>query len=554
MLIAITSSMVRLKLMKKVKKPSLARASGAVSAITMLSRVLGLVRDRVIATYFGAGMATDAFFVAFKIPNLLRRLVAEGSLATAFVPVFTDEKQRSEEDAKKALSSILGFSLTLTISLSIIGVIFSHELASFFSPGFSQNPAKSQLAGELTRLMFPYIILVSLLALSSSLLNVLGYFAIPASGPAILNIVMISSVLVSSYLDNTPVKTLAIAVLIGGALGLIPQWLLLKRAGYSLKPSNPFKSAAVKKLFGLMLPSILSASLYQIMIFINTVLASFLVEKSVSWLFFADRLVQFPLGVFSLAIATAVLPSFSKHASEKNFTSLTEQLNAALRWMTFITVPATFGLIALSEELISAIYEGGKFTALDTQQTAFALVAFSLGLWAVSCQSIIVRAFLSLKDTLTPAIVSSFTIGINIVLAICLMGPIVNPDRNGFMANSIENIQKLLPIIDYDHAGLALAGSLSSFFSLLVLVFFLRKLSLKLAPRELLKTLSQSLIASSLMYLLINFLNAQFDSGLISLVINVPIGILAFSLISLLIGSDEAKTCLEVAKKRLNIN
>ncbi|MCB0345512.1 MAG: murein biosynthesis integral membrane protein MurJ, partial [Bdellovibrionales bacterium] len=324
-----------------------ARATGVVSLMTLLSRILGLIRDMAIAGFFGAGRTTDAFFVAFKVPNLLRRLVAEGSLSTAFVPIFVEEREKSHEASREAVGAVTSFTICLTGFLTILGMIFAEEITLLFAPGFATEPEQVVLSSELLRLMFPYIVLVSALALAASILNSLGKFALPALAPALLNVVMIFAVFaVAPYLDE-PVFALAWAVLGGGILALLPQLMLLKKLGLELHFRNPLKSDAVRRLLKLMLPSILSASFYQFMVFINTLLASMLVEKSVSWLFYADRLFQFPLGVFSLAVATAVLPELSRHAARKNYTALNYQLTVALRWMTVVTIPATVGLMVL---------------------------------------------------------------------------------------------------------------------------------------------------------------------------------------------------------------
>ena len=528
-----------------------ARASGVVSGMTLVSRVLGMIRDITISTFFGAGTATDAFFVAFKVPNLLRRLVAEGSLATAFVPVFMEEKARSEDASKQAFAAVTSFTLLLTLILSALGIIYSDEITHFFAPGFGTGTDKTQLASSLMQLMFPYIILVSTLALASGVLNSLGHFAMPAFAPALLNIAMISGVFIFASQCDEPIYALAYSVLAGGVLALLPQIVLLWRLGYRFRLASPFGSPPVKKLCRLMLPTVFSASLYQVMVFINTLLASLLVERSVSWLFFADRVFQFPLGVFSIAVATAVLPTLSKHAADKNLKQVGTQLQNALAWITFITVPATVGLVILAEPIISVLFEHGRFTHEDTHQTASALVAYSIGLWSVSCQSIIVRAYLAQKNALFPSLVTCGSIALNILLAFLLMGA-PQSSSNGFFAEFITSVQAPFQVFHLGHVGLALAGSCSSFFSVIVLTASLSRVQLSVDLKRLASVLGKTFLASVVMGALLLLLQSAKLDMLTELVLGVLSGILVFGISALALRMNEASQVKIFILERLN--
>lgn len=532
------------------RKTGLARATGTVAALTLVSRVLGLLRDIIVAVYFGAGFATDAFFVAFKIPNLLRRLVAEGSLATAFVPIFTDNLSKSDESGREAFGSIASFTLLLTLTLSILGIYFSPEIADFFAPGFAQDPDKRELAASLLRIMFPYVVLVSLLALSSSALNALGVFAGPAAAPALLNVALIISVLTMRDYFEQPIDSLAWAVLAGGVLALIPQLILLAKRGFALKFLSPFGSPAVKELLTLMLPSVISASVYQIMVFINTLLASLLSEGSVSWLYYADRIFQFPLGVFSIALATAVLPSFSRLVSEGKDEAFAHQLSHTLSWVSFITIPASVGMIVLAQPLVSSFYEHGLFDSGSSKNTASALWAYAVGLWSISVHTVLVRAFLAKKNTTLPAVVACVSISLNILLACALMGPAVVEPSTRF-AELIVQAQQALAFFSLGHVGLALAGSLTTVLSAACLVLLLPRLGISLHFGVFSLALLRSLLASALMALSVSTVASMIDSSILTLVICVPLGALVYAAASFSLKSPELKETLTISSRFL---
>jgi len=537
------------------KHTSLMRSVYSVSALTLVSRILGLVRDRVMLSAFGTGLESDAFVVAFRIPNLLRRLVAEGSLAAAFVPVFTQRLREDPAQARKAFCAAASYTALLTTVITAVCMLYATEITEVFAPGFIAGSEKSILTTQLTQIMFPYVVLVSLLALSSGVLNSLGVFAIPAAAPALLNIATIVGVLTLKDSDSASIRIAAWSVLVGGMFALLPQLWKLSKLGFSLYPANPFGSEAVSQLLRLMLPSVVSASAYQLMIFVNTMLASMLAEGSSSYLFYADRVFQFPLGVFSLAIATAVLPQLSRHAADKNHTGMKESLIEALRWVTLINIPATAGLLLLGEPIVSVLFKTGATNEHGVHMIALALSAFSLGLWPISCQSVLIRAFIAKKKTTIPAIISVIAISANIVLAISLMGP-PNAGTDQILGQCVAWLYATMPLGQLGHVGLALAGTIASVLSLVMSYSLLSTVGIHLPLRPFLKPLASTILATLAMSAFIWGLLSMQLSDLALLCVGVPTSILIFGTLASVLGIPEARTltsritCL-VYKKRL---
>jgi len=430
---------------------NVSQAAGTVGFFTFLSRILGLIRDMTLARFFGSGMAADAFFVAFRIPNLLRRLFAEGSLTIAFIPVFTEYLSRkTKEDAFLLARVVLTLLSLVLVVLTLLGVLFSPWIVRIQAFGFGGFGAKYELTVLLTRIIFPYIFLISLVALFMGILNSLRHFAAPAAAPIFLNIGIISSILWISPNFSQPIIGVAIGVIIGGILqvGLQIPWIFKK--GVSLLPCWMPGHPAVKRIGLLMLPAIFGSAIYQFNQFMGTLLASFLAEGSVSWLYYADRLVQFPLGVFAIAVSTAALPSLSRQVAEKDFDQFRETLSHALRLVFFITIPSMVGMIIMGRLIIQVFFEGGAFDAFSTAMTARALFFYSIGLWAFSGIRVMISAFYSFQDTKTPVKVAAVTLVANLIFSLVFMGPL-------------------------KHAGLALALSSASALQFALLIFFLKR-------------------------------------------------------------------------------
>ncbi|MBW2172094.1 MAG: murein biosynthesis integral membrane protein MurJ [Deltaproteobacteria bacterium] len=448
------------------------KAAGVVSVATLLSRILGLVRDIVIAAFFGAGPAADAFFVAFRIPNLLRRLFAEGSLTISFIPVFAEYLLKRGRDEAFALARSSWWILTMTLAVvSVLGVLLSPLIVKIIAPGFISSPDKFELTVLLTRIMFPYIFFIGLVALAMGILNTLGHFAAPACSPALLSVAMVSSVLLISPHLEKPVLGLAFGVIIGGGLQLTLQIPFMIRKGFRLFVRGPLYHAAIKRIALLMTPAVFGAAVYQINIVVGTLLATLLPEGSVSYLYYADRMVQFPLGVFAIALATAVLPSLSKQAAMNDMEGLRSSFSYALRLVFFITIPAMTGLIILREPIISLLFQRGAFDATSSRLTAEAVLYYAVGLWAFSGVRIVVSAFYSLQDTKTPVKTAVVALLTNILLSILLMGPM-------------------------RHGGLALATSIASAVNLTLLILALRRRLGRIGAKGILESVLRSAVCA----------------------------------------------------------
>jgi putative peptidoglycan lipid II flippase len=429
----------------------IARAAGVVGLATMLSRIFGFIRDMVVAAFFGAGLATDAFFVAFRIPNLLRRLFAEGSLTVSFVPIFTEYlKKTSKKDAFELADIAFTALSIILVVVSLAGVLLSPLIVAVMAPGFIKNPAQFDLTVFLTRLMFPYIFFISLVALCMGILNSLRHFAAPALSPVVLNICMILAALMLRDFFQEPIVALAVGVMAGGILQLAMQWPFLIRMGIRLKPNFNLKHTGLRRISVLMLPAAFGAAIYQINIFVSTILASLLPSGSVSYLYYADRIVELPLGVFAIAVGTASLPSFSEQATGGHFEDMKKTISFSLRLILFITIPATVALIALRVPIISVLFQRGAFDVQATFLTAQALLYYAMGLWAFSVIRVIVSVFYSLQDTKSPMKAAIVALIVNVIFSVALMFPL-------------------------KHGGLALATSIASAVNVIMLSLVLRR-------------------------------------------------------------------------------
>lgn len=444
-----------------------------VGAYTLLSRILGFARDMVIAWFFGAGMISDAFFVAFRLPNLFRRLFGEGSLTIAFIPVFSAHlTTRGKPEAfAMARSALRVLSILLTVGV-IVGIIAAPLIIRVIAPGF--HGLQFSLTTALTRMMFPYIFLICLVALCMGILNALGHFAAPALAPVLLNLSIIISVFLLSPHMAEPVFSLAIGVLAGGLLQLVLQVpFLIQKEFYFWHPA-PLSHPALGRVGRLMLPSIFGSAVYQISILIGTLLASFLPEGSVSYLYYADRVVQFPLGIFAVSLSVAVLPGLSRQAAGNDMAGLKDTFAYAVKLVFFITIPATVGLIVLRRPIVDLLFQRGAFDSQSAAMTANALLCFAVGLCAFSAVRIVVSLFYALGDARTPVRIALVSITANIILGLGLMGPL-------------------------GHAGLALATSLSSLLNVGLLMRAMRTKIGGFGGKKIVESVMKSVLCSSFM-------------------------------------------------------
>lgn len=459
------------------EKKEISRATGIMGLATGLSRIAGLVRDMVVAALFGAGFATDAFFMAFTIPNLLRRFFAEGSLTAAFIPTFADVHHRQGVEEAKRLARICWTLLLLVMAaVVVVGIVASPWIVRVIGYGFGSVEGKLELTDFLNRLMFPYIFFVSLLALLTGILNVLGHYFMPAVSPLLLNLAMIVCAVLLAPFFSVPITALAIGVLLGGILQLTMQFPLLRRMGISLRPDFHFSHPAVGRITRLMLPGLVGVAIYQINMVVSRLLASFLPEGSVSYLYYGQRLFEFPQGIFVVSLAQAVLPAMSRQAALGNEEGLKESLRFALALIILVTLPAAAGLMLCSVPIYSLLFMGGAFSYNDVSQTALALLAYAPGLLFVGISRVVVPMFYARKNTRTPVWISFWTLLVNAGLGLLFMGPM-------------------------QHTGLALALTLSSVFNAMALVWALRRQIGRLGLRSVLNTFMRVLPGTLLMSL-----------------------------------------------------
>ncbi len=424
----------------QTKSEGLLRSSAVVGVMTMISRVLGLIRDVVVAGYFGASGASDAFFVAFKIPNFLRRLFAEGAFAQAFVPVLSEYRTQRDLDAVRLLVAKTAGSLgSVLLVVTFLGSVGSPLLAMLFAPGFYMSGSPSyDLAAEMLRITFPYLMLISLTAFAGAILNSYQRFAVPAFTPVLLNLCLIGSAVYLSPLFDPPIMALAWGVLMAGAVQLIFQMPFLARLRLLPMPQSGWKDEGVRRILRLMLPALFGVSVAQINLLLDTVLASFLQTGSVSWLYYSDRLAELPLGVFGIAIATVILPSLSRKHAEKSGEQFAQMLDWAVRMVLLIGLPAALALILLAEPLLTTLFHYGQMSDRDVEMAAMSLRAYGFGLLAFMLIKVLAPGYFSRQDTKTP-----------VKIAVKAM-----------VANMVFNLMLIVPLA---HAGLALATALSAF-------------------------------------------------------------------------------------------
>jgi len=429
---------------------NLLKAIATVSSMTLVSRILGLVRDLLIARIFGAGMATDAFFVAFRIPNLLRRLFAEGAFSQAFVPILAEYKNnRSSEQTRELIDHVTTLLGVALFAVTLIGVVAAPLIIFVSAPGFSTDPDKFALTIELLRITFPYIFFISLVALAGGILNTYSYFSVPAFTPVLLNLSFIGCALWLAPLMDPPVLALAWAVFIGGILQLafqIPFLLRLKRIP---RLRFDFRDSGAWRVLKLMGPAVFGVSIGQISLLINTIFASLLVTGSVSWLYYADRLMEFPAGLLGVALGTVILPSLSRHYAQNSTEEFSRLLDWGLRLTILLTLPAAVALALLATPLITTLFYYGAFTVEDVWMTREALIAYSVGLLGLILVKVLAPGFYARQNIKTPVKIAVMTL----------------------VATQLMNLAFIIPL---QHTGLALAIGLGACLNAGLLYYKLR--------------------------------------------------------------------------------
>jgi putative peptidoglycan lipid II flippase len=429
----------------------LLKSTGVVGGITLLSRITGLVRDVVFAYVMGSGLVADAFFVAFRIPNFFRRIFGEGAFSQAFVPVFAEYREKHSESEARAFTNHMAGRLGLILLLlTVVGIVAAPAVVVMIAPGFIDNPEQFALTVDALRITFPYLLFISLVAMSAGILNTCGYFAAPAATPVLLNFALIAAAFwIVPGLGNAAIG-LSLGVLIAGVMQLVFQVPFLKRAGYLPFPQLRPRNEGVSRVFRLMLPAIFSVSVAQINMVVNTLLASFLVTGSISWLYYSDRLMEFPLGVFGIALATVILPSLSRLHARGEPQVFSQLMDWSLRWVFLIGVPASVGLIALAGPMMTTLFQYGATTPDDVRMMSKSLIAFAVGLLGFVLVKVLAPGFFARQDTKTPMRVAVVAVTANIVLSLLLIIPLA-------------------------HVGLALAISLVAWINAGLLFRLLRK-------------------------------------------------------------------------------
>src|SRR3989339_1560142 len=461
--------------MKTQKK--LTHHAGKVAAGTMVSRILGYLRDMLVAHTFGAGFAADAFYAAYRIPNLFRRLLGEGALSASFIPVLSDYlHNKSREETQKFINSLFTVLTLILLALTALGIIFAPQLVNIIAYGFTSDPDKLALTIDLTRLMFPFLFFICLAALVLGVLNTLSSFFVPAVAPASLSVAEIGFILALAPLlsPDNQIKGLAISVIIGGLGQLVIQLPKMAKLGWKFGWNPDFSHPGLKRVGTLMIPSMIGLSVDQINSFVDTVCASFLIQGSITALYYSNRVMQLPLAIFGLALASAALPAMSKCVAEKNIDGLKETLNFSIRINTFVLVPAAAGLIAIGLPITQVLFERGNFSHHATLLTYSALIFYSLGLPAYATVKVLASSFYAFQETGTPVKVAAVAMVVNAVLNIVLMR---------FMGV----------------AGLALATAAASWVNAGILGYLLKKKIGPLGIRRIITTAVKTTLASAMM-------------------------------------------------------
>lgn len=431
------------------KRQSLLRSTSLVSMMTLISRLLGFARDMIVARTFGAHAGMDAFYIAFKIPNFMRRLFSEGAFSQAFVPVLAEyQKMRTMSEVRLFLARVAGSMSAVLTLVTVVGVFSAPVIIFIFAPGFGDDSSRSVLATEMLRLTFPYLMLISLTGMAGAILNTYGYFGVPAITPVFLNISMIGAAVYLSPRFEQPVVALAWGVLIAGVVQLLFQIPFLFHRKLLVKPRLMMRDPGVQRVMKLMVPALFGISIAQINLLIDTVFASFLKVGSVTWLFYTDRLADFPLGVFGVAIATVILPHLSRRHAEQSVEHFSQALDWGLRILVLIGVPAGLGLAVFSMPMIASCFTYGEFTVTDLLQTQKSMMTISLGIPAFMMVKILASGFYARQDIKTPVRIGVIAMVANTVMCAMFVYPLA-------------------------HAGLTLASALAGYVNCGALLFLL---------------------------------------------------------------------------------
>lgn len=511
------------------------KKAGSVGIMTAVSRVLGYFRDASLAWVLGAGLSMDAFAVAFRLANLFRRLVAEGAMSAAFVPVFVQFRTDHSKEELWQFARKFFYTLGLvTASIVVLEIALAPLIVRMMAPGFVHTAGKFELTVLLTRIMAPYLTFISLAAVLMGVLNSIGYFVIPALSPICYNLIIIAAALIFGRFSPEPVVGIAGAVLVGGFLQMFCQFPLAVKEGMNFKFGFSLRHEGIQKVGRLLLPSIFGIGIVQINLLVDSLMASLLREGSVSQLYYADRVMELVLGIFVISLTTVALPQMSKLAAEKKMDELKHTLLFSLRAVAFVAIPATVGLFFLADPITHVLFERGRFSALDTERTAIALAYYALGLFFISASKLLVSAFYALQDTKTPVKVAFCSLILNAILNWVLMHPL-------------------------KQGGIALATSIAALFSVLQLIYLFQK---KFGPfewRAFWQTMTKILISSLAMGMacLVLLTLFQFNPGqalswkLAALFGTIACGIVIYLALALILKAEERLTLSFLLRRKL---
>ena len=525
------------------------RSASVVSGAVFLSRITGLVREVVFANYFGAGLAYDAFVAAFRIPNLLRDLLAEGALSAAFVTTFSQYlSSRGEEEAYRLSNRLATILTPVLILICLVGVIFTPGIVDAMFPGFAEVPGKKELTVQLARIMIPFLLFIALAAKAMGVLNAKGKFGLPALASAFFNITSVAAGLligfgIGPYWGIEPIVGMAIGTLLGGMVQYVCQWPQLRKAGLRYRPDFNFSDRGIRQVLGLMAPAVIGAAAVQVNIVVNSIFASQIVNEAgevidgpVSWLGYAFRFMQLPLGLFGVALASATLPSISRSAVAGRIDEFRETLSRSLALVFLLTIPSAVGLIVLSRPIVGVVFQRGEFTPADTEQTAVALSFYCIGLAAYAAIKVLTPAYYALDDVRIPMAASVISIIINYTL------------------NWV-----FVRLLGWGHGGLAFSTSVVAIFNFSLLIWFMREKISGVHGRRLLFAVLKIAVASTAMgvvcglssLLLGQSLGEGFWARLLNLSVSVPLGVAVLYFLCRLLGVQELEAAQQALLERL---
>ncbi|MGP1924712.1 MAG: murein biosynthesis integral membrane protein MurJ [Arsenophonus sp. NEOnobi-MAG3] len=465
---------------------NLLKSLATISSMTMFSRVLGFIRDAMIACFFGAGLATDAFFVAFRLPNFLRRIFAEGAFCQVFIPILAEYKNQQGDEATRTFIAYVSGLLTLILGIvTLAGILAAPWIIYITAPGFTDTPDKFNLTVRLLRITFPYILLISLVSLAGAILNTWNRFSVPAFSPTLLNITIIISVLLLAPYCEPPIIAVAWGVFAGGILQLLYQLPYLQKIGMLILPRISFHNSGVWRVVKLMGPAIIGVSVSQISLIINIIFASFLQSGSISWMYYADRLMEFPSGVLGVALATILLPYLAKSFSTGNDKEYQRLMDWGLRLCFLLAIPCAIALAILAQPLTVSLFQYGNFTAYDAVMTQWALIAYCVGLIGLIVIKVLAPGFYSRQDIKTPVKIAIISLILTQLMNLAFVGSL-------------------------KHAGLALSIGLAACFNALMLYWQLRRqgIFIPLAGwgNFLFKLIAALIVMVAILFLVLNFM------------------------------------------------